>query len=80
MAQHFSPASATIESDGADACIVTAGADDPERMALYLAMVGSDFEILEPPEVARAVSHGGRASPPRRQWKTTGAQAVMPSR
>ena len=55
VAQHFSPGSASIESDGPDACVVTAGADDPERMALYFAMVGSDFEVLEPPEVARAV-------------------------
>ncbi len=59
VAQHFSPSSATIESDGADSCIVTAGADDPAVLALYLAMVGRDFEILEPPEViaaARAVA------------------------
>ena len=55
VAQHFSPSSATIEPDGPDACVVTAGADDPERMALYFAMVGSDFEVLDPPEVARAV-------------------------
>ena len=30
VAQHFSPASVTIEADGPDACIVTAGADDPD--------------------------------------------------
>ncbi|RAV17061.1 transcriptional regulator [Mycolicibacterium sp. GF69] len=55
LAQHFSPASATIEPDGPDACIVTAGADDPERMVLYFATVGADFEVLEPPEVVGAV-------------------------
>ncbi|MCV7298192.1 YafY family transcriptional regulator [Mycobacterium barrassiae] len=55
LAQHFSPASVTIESDGPDACVVTAGADDPERMVFYFATVGYDFEVLEPPEVARAV-------------------------
>ncbi|MET0996884.1 MAG: WYL domain-containing protein, partial [Mycobacterium sp.] len=55
VAQHFSPSSASIEPDGPDACVVTAGGDDPERMALYFAMVGSDFEVLQPPEVARAV-------------------------
>jgi predicted DNA-binding transcriptional regulator YafY len=54
VAQYFSPGSATIEPDGPDACIVTAGADDPERIPLYLAMVGADFEVLEPPEVADA--------------------------
>lgn len=55
LAQHFSPASVTIEADGPDACIVTAGADDPERMVFYFATVGCDFEVLEPPEVVRAV-------------------------
>lgn len=55
LAQHFSPASVTIEPDGPDACIVTAGADDPERMVFYFATVGYDFEVLEPPEVVNAV-------------------------
>jgi predicted DNA-binding transcriptional regulator YafY len=56
VAHHFSPASATVEADGADACVVTAGGDDAERIALYLAMVGVDFEVLDPPEVTDAVS------------------------
>ena len=56
LAQHFSPASVTIEAEGPDTCIVTAGADDPERMILYFATVGYDFEILEPPEVVEAAA------------------------
>lgn len=56
VAQHFSPTSVTIESDGPEACIVTTGADDPERLALYLAMPGYDFEVIEPSEVAEAVA------------------------
>jgi predicted DNA-binding transcriptional regulator YafY len=55
VAQCFSPSSVTIEADGRDACVVTAGADDPERMVLYFATVGVDFKVLEPPEVAVAV-------------------------
>jgi predicted DNA-binding transcriptional regulator YafY len=51
VAQHFSPSTATIEPDGPNACLVSAGGDDPEQIALYLAMVGGDFEILGPPEV-----------------------------
>ena len=43
VAQHFSPSSVTIEADGPDACIVTAGADDPERMVFYFATVGVRF-------------------------------------
>jgi predicted DNA-binding transcriptional regulator YafY len=56
VAQYFSPASVTIEPDGPDACIVTAGADDPERMIVYFATVGCDFEVLGPAEVVRAVA------------------------
>jgi predicted DNA-binding transcriptional regulator YafY len=51
VAGHFSPRSATVEADGPDSCVVTAGTDDPEVLTLYLAMVGREFEILEPPEV-----------------------------
>ena len=55
VAQHFPPASVAIEPDGPDACIVTTGADDPERMVFYFALPGCDFEVLEPPEVQQAV-------------------------
>ncbi|AFM15703.1 putative transcriptional regulator [Mycolicibacterium chubuense NBB4] len=55
VARTFPGASAVIEADGPDACIVTAGADDPERMVPWLAMPGCDFEVLEPSEVIDAV-------------------------
>lgn len=55
IAQVFSPTSVEIEPDGADACIVTTGADDPERMVPWLSMPGYEFEVLSPPEVADAV-------------------------
>jgi predicted DNA-binding transcriptional regulator YafY len=55
VARHFSSASVAVEPDGPDACIVTAGADDPERMVFYFALPGCEFEVLEPPEVARAM-------------------------
>jgi predicted DNA-binding transcriptional regulator YafY len=61
VAQRFSPTSATIEPEGPNSCMVTAGADSPETLALYLAMVGCDFEIMGPPEViAGAASMGER--------------------
>ena len=59
VARHFSPQSMRVEPDGADACVVTAGGDQPESMVLHFAMVDADFEVLEPPEVqaaARAVA------------------------
>lgn len=55
VAQTFSAASVEIEADGTNACIVTTGADDPERMVPWLALPGCDFEVLEPPEVVAAV-------------------------
>jgi predicted DNA-binding transcriptional regulator YafY len=55
VAQYFSAVSVAIEPDGPDACVVTTGADDPERMVFYFALPGCDFEVLEPPEVAQAV-------------------------
>ena len=45
----------TSSPTGRDACIVTTGADDPERMVPVLALPGVDFEVLEPPEVVAAV-------------------------
>jgi hypothetical protein len=53
VAQHFSPASVTTEDDGPHGCVVVTGADDPQRLALYLAMPGIAFEVLEPAEVAQ---------------------------
>jgi predicted DNA-binding transcriptional regulator YafY len=55
VAQTFSSAAVEIEPDGPDACIVTTGADDPERLVPYLAMPGCEFEVLGPPEVVAAV-------------------------
>ncbi|MDT7755912.1 MAG: hypothetical protein QOH27_1810 [Mycobacterium sp.] len=55
VAQVFSAASVEFEADGPDACIITTGADDPERMVPWLAMPGCEFEVLGPPEVVQAV-------------------------
>ena len=47
---------------------MTTGADDPQRLVLYLAMAGYRFQILGPPEVveaARAAAERlGAAMPP----------------
>ena len=55
IAKAFSQTSVDIEPDGSDKCVVTTGADDPERMVLYLGMPGYEFEVLSPPEVVDAV-------------------------
>lgn len=42
------------ETDRPDFCVVSAGAEDPRVLVLYLAMVDAPFEVLEPPEVVEA--------------------------
>jgi predicted DNA-binding transcriptional regulator YafY len=55
VAQVFSSSSVELEPDGPDACIMTTGADDPERMVPWLALPRCEFEVLEPAEVVEAV-------------------------
>jgi predicted DNA-binding transcriptional regulator YafY len=55
VAPHFSPTSATVEAEGPDSCVMTAGGDDPEKIVFYLALPGCEFEVLDPPEVVAAV-------------------------
>jgi predicted DNA-binding transcriptional regulator YafY len=50
----------TVERDGDQGCVVTAGGDDPERMVLHFAMVGADFQVLEPAEVQTAACALGK--------------------
>jgi predicted DNA-binding transcriptional regulator YafY len=52
--QRFSLSSVTVEADGPDFCVVSAGAEDPRVLVLYLAMVDAPFEVLDPPEVVEA--------------------------
>jgi predicted DNA-binding transcriptional regulator YafY len=59
VAQHFPSSSVSIEPDGGEACVLTAGGDHPETMVLYFAMVGAEFEVLDPPEVRDAARAAG---------------------
>ena len=60
VARHFSPSSVSVEPDGDDACVLTAGGDHPETMVLYFALVGGEFEVLGPPQVQDAASAVGK--------------------
>lgn len=44
-----------VEPMGPDRCLFVPGADDPEMMAIYLGLLGVDFEIVDSPELVRAV-------------------------
>jgi hypothetical protein len=37
------------QADGEDACILHTGAESPDVLAIYVAVIGTEFEILDPP-------------------------------
>lgn len=51
VAQHIPPSAGTVEPVGEDACVLTAGADHLDHLCVYLASVGADFTVLDPPEL-----------------------------
>ncbi|HXZ69953.1 MAG TPA: DNA-binding transcriptional regulator, partial [Streptosporangiaceae bacterium] len=44
-----------VQSLGEDRCAFEPGSDDPETLALYLGMLGADFEIVDSPELVDAL-------------------------
>ena len=59
VAQRSSPAAGQLEAAGEHACILRTGSDSLEELALYIAVKGFDFQVLDPPElipVLRALS------------------------
>jgi len=40
--------------DGPDRCIIEAGSDRPHQLALYVGLLDTDFDILEPANLAEA--------------------------
>jgi len=54
MAKRISPSSGTLESAGPRACLLHAGAPSLDALAVWMALLGVDFEIQDPPE---AIAH-----------------------
>jgi biotin operon repressor BirA-like protein len=48
------PLAVDVSSDGPDCCIIQAGSDTPHQLALYIGLLDTHFEILEPPDLAEA--------------------------
>jgi predicted DNA-binding transcriptional regulator YafY len=44
-----------VQALGEDRCAFEPGSDDPEMLALYLGMLGADFEIVDSPELVDAL-------------------------
>jgi predicted DNA-binding transcriptional regulator YafY len=48
------PLAVTVSTDGPDRCIIDVGSDTPHQLALYVGLLDTDFDILEPPDLADA--------------------------
>jgi predicted DNA-binding transcriptional regulator YafY len=48
------PLAVSVSTDGADRCIVEVGSDTPHQLALYIGLLDTDFDVIEPPELADA--------------------------
>ena len=58
--EQVSPASGKVVPVDDDSCILEAGADDADGLAVHLGWLGLDFEVLEPTELVDAVHRLGR--------------------
>jgi predicted DNA-binding transcriptional regulator YafY len=52
VAQRSSPAAGRLEAAGPDACVLHTGSNSLNELALYVAVKGFDFQVLDPPELA----------------------------
>lgn len=48
------PLAVDVSAEGTDRCIMEAGSDTPHQLALYIGLLDTDFDILEPPDLAEA--------------------------
>jgi predicted DNA-binding transcriptional regulator YafY len=48
------PPAVEASADGPDRCIVRVGSDTPHQLALYIGLLDTDFDILEPSDLAQA--------------------------
>ena len=69
MESRLGHSAGTLESTGPDTCLLTTGAPSLEGLAVWMGMLGVDFEILEPPgaaetldALARRIRRAARAS------------------
>ena len=51
-AERLPPTVGHLQADGEHACILHTGAESPDVLAIYVAIIGAEFEILDPPDLA----------------------------
>jgi predicted DNA-binding transcriptional regulator YafY len=54
-AQRLPPTVCHLQADGENACILHTGAESPDVLAIYVAILGAEFESLDPPDLARHI-------------------------
>ena len=71
VARRSSPAAGRLEAMDRHTCILHAGSDSLEELALYVALKGFDFQVLEPPSSFRSCGLVGPLPPGRRQFRVS---------
>ena len=51
VAEHVPPSAGTVDRIDDSTCVLTTGADHLDHLCVYLAAVGADFTVLDPPEL-----------------------------
>jgi hypothetical protein len=51
VAGHTSPAAGRLEAAGPHACVLHAGSNSLDELALFVGLKGFDFQVLDPPEL-----------------------------
>src|SRR5262249_10880552 len=59
ISELFSPATGVLEDRGGGRCLLTTGSDSLAAIMFHLAELGSDFTVLEPPELAEYLREVG---------------------
>jgi predicted DNA-binding transcriptional regulator YafY len=54
-AQRLPPTVGHLQADSDTTCILHTGAQSPDVLAFYVAILGAEFEILDPPELAEHI-------------------------
>jgi predicted DNA-binding transcriptional regulator YafY len=54
-AERLPPTVGHLQADGEHTCILHTGAESPDVLAIYVAILGAEFEILDPPELAEHI-------------------------
>jgi predicted DNA-binding transcriptional regulator YafY len=54
-AERLPPTVGHLQADGEHACILHTGAESPDVLAIYVAVIGAEFEILDPPDLAEHI-------------------------